>query len=327
MKLALLFCISILNFQQALAGGGIGGVCQWVCGRDPGGAACASCSGNSKNNQEFEQLFEINNLSHPESALIHGESIFISEMGPDTEDIKNADGDLVKYFLNGKKDQGFTLRAPLHSPMGMAIKDDLIFVADIDRVVAIDLASGEKAYEVSLEEEGANFLNDLVLVKRKWLLVTATNLKKVFAINLETQNYIELELDLKGSAPNGLAYDGKNGALYIAANERHELGEPGNGRLLERYLDENLRLIPSLSRSAYLGKFLDGVTLDDKSIYLSDWYGFGNDGRVYRLNKELFLERTIPFHTAGLADFHYSPERKLLVTPNLTEGKARIYKK
>jgi hypothetical protein len=276
---------------------------------------------------------EITGLKHPESGLFVKDMIYITEMGEKTRGSNDKDGRVARYFLNGKNDERFQFQGQLTNPMGMAYAQGVLYIADYDRVIGVSTRTGEVVYTQSLALFGANFVNDLVIVDNRFLICTDSALKKIFKIDLSSniRNVQELNLgrfapiDL---APNGLYYDEKNRALYLASNGKHALGKEGNGYFMVfrvQNLEKNqLELLVYFRR----GKFFDGVVKTPFGVMISDWGGYENDG-VLHVFKDFWngnrrLYKKIKLGTKGLADidFHYS--KRILLAPDLLSGKVRL---
>lgn len=166
---------------------------------------------------------------NPESVLALEDKIYVSTMGKETGPIKNGDGDLSRYNQWGQLTKNFKVNHDLHSPMGMSVIGNSLFVVDIDRIVSISTNDGSFQFEISLEKEGVNFLNDIVVINSRYLVVSATNREALYLIDSNAKAYEKLEISI--AHPNGLAYDSLHKILYVSGNKRHELGEYGNGSI------------------------------------------------------------------------------------------------
>ncbi len=266
----------------------------------------------------------INSFNHPESVLVEQNTLWISDMGQNPSEVENADGNLVKYNLSGDLDQTFTLKTKLNSPMGMAIIKDTIYLADINRVVGVNKNSGELDQVFDLSFSSSVFLNDIVAIEDQYLIVTATDIKKIYLISLNQNKVEELNIDFHGYTPNGVFYEKQTHILYFASNEKHALGQEGNGKV-SKYLFENKKA--TFQQEFSVGKFLDGVFVKEDQIVVSDWQSAGNDGKIYILDKSsIVLSHEFSLKTSGLADMDYSEKNKVLVTPDFIQGIVRLYK-
>lgn len=266
----------------------------------------------------------IEGLIHPESALVTNSSLFISDMGEDTGAVKNGDGNLLKYHHDGTINSDFELKTPLHSPMGMALNGDTLYIADVDRVVGIHSESGELVFAADFSSYGATFLNDLVVIDQRYIVVSATALKKIFVHDLILNKSWELIINLEGRAPNGLAWDEQERILWFAANKAHTLGDVGNGQILQVTLNDDFKQ-GEASLFQELGRFLDGIVVTEDKIFVSDWFGFGADGKVYEISRAATDEvQTFELALSGLADFSYDTKTNKFYMPELTQGRVQV---
>lgn len=321
MKIVFVFCLlavstGVLAQLRPIPNGGRGRTIP----HDPSGR------GTWNGKVSFTKLRTVTGFSHPESVLVGKSSIFISDMGEDTDSLVK-DGEIVKYSFEGGVDTSFKLKEPLISPMGMSEFNNSLYIADQNRVVVISSVTGDFEWELDLSHMGATFLNDVKLIDHRYLLVSATNLKRIYCIDTFTKSLIDFNIDLQNNAPNGIEFDSENSILYIAANKEHKLGEYGNGVVLSYSLDMKNKEALMLSKK-YIGKFIDGISIDGESILISDWFSRKADGRIYTLNKTTleYIKETI-FQTSGLADFDYDETKKLLVNPDFVNGKIYFYRK
>lgn len=266
----------------------------------------------------------LSGFQHPESTLVTKDAIFVSDMGKSTDSDK-MDGMVYKFDLNGVLDSNFNVKTELKSPMGMTIIGQQLYIVDMDRVVVLSVENGDMLKEYDFRHLGASFLNDIVAVGSRYLYVTATNLKKVFIVDIYTGLINNSDLDLMSAAPNGITYDSYRSQLYISANRVHSLGEEGNGLVISYNLNSSNRSY--INEMRYIGKFIDGITFKRNNLIVSDWVSRQNEGKLYYLNRyTLKLNATHEMNTAGLADISYDRNAELLVNPDLVHGRVYIYK-
>ena len=277
------------------------------------------------NAQALDLKFTVEDLDHPESVLITQNAIYISEMGIDTGEVIQ-DGDIQKRNLFGKVDQKFKVNTPLTSPMGMGISRNHLYIADVDKIVILSATTGEFINQINMSHFKVNFLNDIEIISNRYLIITATNLKKVFCYDLVQDIFLDLNIDLKGNAPNGVTFDTVHKELYISANEAHTLGNDGNGKVLVYNIDFK-NLDSKLIRSTSLGRFLDGIEIQNQSVILSDWFSREKEGKLYSLNKKTLQTNNhdLLLNIGGFADFDFNQKTKFLAAPALTENKVYIY--
>ena len=139
-------------------------------------------------------------------------------------------------FIAGGRD-GVTL----HSPKGMFLAGDTLWVADIDAVRAFDVASGAHLISINLAPDGAVFLNDVTRAPDGTLYVSDTRYvfsdsgvrhqgpDRVYRIGPDRAISIAVQGDTLG-APNGVFWDQDGQRLLIAAIGRERIFEwrPGD---------------------------------------------------------------------------------------------------
>jgi hypothetical protein len=279
----------------------------------------------------FDFVAEANVGGQPESVIGDQSFLYASNMGVgENPFLKDGNGYISKLSYDGTvlDQDSITLAGGLDAPTGMALLDNQLFVADLDEVIGFDLDGQAPPTRIDLRPFGVSFLNDLVAVSDRHLVVSATNVKKLFLVDTVAQSTTALQLDFTLDHPNGLAFDERTGQLYIAANKQHTIGATtANGEILKLNLDVVGNSASFVSQAQNAGFFLDGISLlgDDQLIY-SDWVSFGNPTGLLRRVDLDNLEPSAPTHLdlKGFADFHWQPNRHILAAPNLVEGKVRI---
>lgn len=152
--------------------------------------------------------------------------------------LRDADGDGVAEFRS-------TFAEGLNSPFGMALVGDRFYVANTDAVVAFGYAEGataatgpaEKIVDLPAGPINHHWTKDLIA---SWdgtkLYATAGSNSNVGENGMEAEENraAVLEIDLATRQmrlfasglrnPNGLAWNPENGALWVAVNERDEIG-------------------------------------------------------------------------------------------------------
>ena len=154
-----------------------------------------------------------------------------------------ADGaiDSLRFIAGGVR--GVTL----HSPKGMFLAGDTLWVADIDALRAFDVSTGAPLASVDLAPDGALFLNDVTRAPDGIFYISDTRLEfsdsgvrhrggdRVYRVASDGRVSIAVESDTLGR-PNGVFWDQDGQRLLIAA-----IGAP---RIFEfRPSDSTLRLI------------------------------------------------------------------------------------
>ncbi|MEM8906364.1 MAG: hypothetical protein AAGD05_00845 [Bacteroidota bacterium] len=263
---------------------------------------------------------EISGFAAPEGIVADAQYIYVSNVGEKlapTE--KDGDGFISRLDKLGQmQEQQFI--AGLHAPKGMVIQQEILYVADVDRVKGFQLPGGEPVFDLDFSPSKANYLNDLAVDKAGNLLVSATNLGQIFRIDTEGEGtYSALEVDGDLSGVNGLFFDRRTNQLFV--NSYGKNNEP-NGALGVMNLGATGTLL--LKRLGTYEGYLDGLlVLGSNLMVFTDWKKFEKAGEL--LVMDLLNHQTHPFELsqkiAGPADFYFDPATKILWMPMMMENK------
>ncbi|MBC7862670.1 MAG: ATP-binding protein [Bacteroidia bacterium] len=259
----------------------------------------------------------ISGFSSPESVISDGKFIYVSNLGLKPQPtVKDTDGYISKLSLKGEIIK-LKFIAGLNAPKGMAVSGNKLYVTDIDAVKGFDLKTGKEVFNLSFEKEKLNFLNDLCNKDEKHLFVSATDVSKIFEIDLAAKKYSELIATDSLLNPNGLYYDSKIKALYVATMNK-------KGRLYSVVLGERKNMRVTIFSEVGL---YDGLWMAGKDFFVSDW-GFDGKGKI-----KLFNSFEMKFSTpdlkgknsfSGPADFYYNEKTKKFWIPEMLTGNLHI---
>ena len=119
-------------------------------------------------------------LSQPESAYYDAgsQSIFISNLAgrPDEKDGK---GWITRADINGKVVETEWVKG-LNAPKGMRSVKGILWVSDIDRVIGIEIKSGQQKHTVEIKD--AKFLNDVAVDNEGVVYVSDMFGNKIYSI-------------------------------------------------------------------------------------------------------------------------------------------------
>ena len=263
---------------------------------------------------EPEKVWQAEGLDGPESAVLEsGEGVlYVSNVNGDAG-AADGNGYISKLSLKGEiLDKEWV--TGLDAPKGLALHDGKLYVSDIDKLVVIDIATGQIV--ASHEASGATFLND----------VSAHEDGRVFVSDM-MQNQIwmlegdQLELWLEDEAlgnPNGVLAEGDRLLIATWGKPKEDFSTDVPGQL--KAIDYETKEIQSLGDEP-VGN-LDGLEADGQGGYLvTDWlsgvlYTFDADGKA-----EMVMDLN-----QGSADHEYVEGEKLVVIPMMMDGTVAAYK-
>lgn len=266
------------------------------------------------NTAQLELVWETLGFNNPESVIYDpsNDVLFVSNVnGSPTE--KDGNGYISKVLLDG------TILSKkwvigLNAPKGLAIYEDTLYVADIDTLVAIDIASGtiSNSYQV----DDAKFLNDVAADKDGKIFVTDMLLNRIHYLSDDQFNIWLESPDLEN--PNGLHVEGDHLILGAWGVMTDGFATEIPGHLKSISLQD--KSITSLGGDP-IGN-LDGVESDgNNGYYVTDWMA----GKLYQINRKgeatLLLELE-----QGMADLEVLLEQNLILLPMMKNDKVLAYK-
>ena len=249
----------------------------------------------------------------PESAYYDADTgaLFISQMGEGGGGAKDGDGwisklDTAGKILNDKWVVG------LNAPKGLRSHRGTLWVTDIDRLIAIHIASGRIAHTVEVPD--AKFLNDVAIDDEGAVYVSDMQTSRIHRYHNGELSVFAEGRDMEN--PNGLLVE--KDKLIVAAwglDIQHDFSTAVPGRLYA--LDLKTRQRTDLTEP--LGN-LDGLEADGRGGHIvTDWVS----GDVYRIRKgEVKIIMKLP---KGAADIAFLTDRDRLIIPRMLENQVTAF--
>jgi hypothetical protein len=256
-------------------------------------------------------------LQHPESIISDGAFFYATNIGETLSPItKDGDGSIYKLSLDGKLIEQRFNKSTLNAPKGTAIINGVLYVADIDRVVGIDIQTGQLVKEVDLASFGTSFLNDITVKNETTLFVGSIDVSKIFVITLSNPAQIEV-LDVPEiKSPNGLYYNKPTNQLFFVELVRNDLLQGKIG-----VIDWDKDNHPRMTYLSDLKGNFDGLQMIDKNTLLvSDWYNF-KELKCRLVKVDIAHKKATPFlDNVDAADILYNKKNGNLILPGLVKG-------
>jgi sugar lactone lactonase YvrE len=266
------------------------------------------------NAQTLEKLWEVAGLEGPESIVFDSKQkvYYVSNIAGSPVD-KDGNG-----YISKLDEKGSILTQKwitgMNAPKGLGIHNGKLYVADIDNVLIIDIASSK--IEATLPAAGATFLNDVAVAPNGDVYISDT-----FAGNsiYRIQNgKIELWLkDEKLNCPNGLLVKGNEiiVASWGVITNQETFETAVKGKLLS--VSINNKTIKDISGSFMNG---DGLVAYKDGYVVTDWAA----GKVFFVDKK-GTSKEIGSYNAGTADIELVNNSTLLI-PQMSEGKILAFR-
>ena len=252
--------------------------------------------------QQLQKIWETDTIFRvPESVLFDakGNLLFVSNIDGDSKE-KDGKGHISKIGTDGKIID-LTWVSGLNAPKGMASKGNMLYVADVDAVVGIDIPSAMVIKRVEIP--GAKFLNDLAMDEAGTLFVSDSET----GIIHEISDVKPKPLITGRTRPNGVLWFNKK--LYFAdAGALYSYEKDGN----------HIEIARGMERST------DGIEpYENGRFIVSSWVGaiylVSPNGQV----KELLNTKDNGINTA---DIGYDKKKKILYVPTFNSNRVVAYK-
>jgi glucose/arabinose dehydrogenase len=243
----------------------------------------------------------------PESVFATPEGVtYISEIG---EFGKLGDGKITRIAADGKRT---TMADGLNDPKGLDMFNGQLYVADMDRVVRIDAASGAQTViaAASAFPQKPVFLNDIEIDGLGNVYVSDSgddhgNGAGIFKIAPDGKLTQVLKAKAGIQRPNGLLMDGPDRLL---------VADFGTGKLFSVQIGSKKTSVTLLNQG-FGGA--DGLVRDANGLlYVSDWAG----GNVWQLTEPKATPQRIIQGYQSAADISLSADGKSLLIPDMKAG-------
>lgn len=264
---------------------------------------------------DWEMSWETTDLANPESVVydetrdilfVSNQNYAKSAVGGTIAKISTSGAVIDKEWVKGLKE-----------PKGLHIQGSKLYVADVTKLLEIDIESGKILKEYLGKE--AKFLNDVTSDNKGRVYVSDMFTSSIYRLNKKgefTKWISSLELE----NPNGLLCD--NGYMYIAAWGRFTNGKPleaPKGNFIKIKISN--KKISKISTKA-LGN-LDGLQkVSSGEFLLSDWVA----GGVYSFSKKSGVNKIISTPKSS-GDILHLKEKGMIIIPMAVQGKLLSYVK
>lgn len=192
----------------------------------------------------------------------------------------------------------------MSGPKGMAIVNDMLFVADLDELVLIDLEHGKISSKIQVE--GASGLNDITPGNDNDLYISDSNAGKIFRY---ADGKVSAFHDDAPGRPNGLLMD--QGKLLTAFSQTSE------------FLSYDPVSLEKTVIATGIGAG-DGVTpTNNAGVYLvSDW-----NGEIFVIGTDGFKQSVLDTkeQKKNTADIWFIPEKSLVLVPTFFDNRVVAY--
>ena len=265
-------------------------------------------------------LKEVKGFSYPESITSDLKYYYVSNLGKELNPMAtDSDGFITRMSKNGDIiEQSFLPEIKLNSPKGLAVLDNNLWIADVNRILVVSLKTRIVVWKKEFPE--TRYLNDIVVKDEATVYVSATDINVIYEIDFLTDTVRVYDTESLIDGPNGMAIDNLSDNLYVAGYGSN--GKPG---YICRF---NLRTgeVQKISPPGYY----DGIYFTFGKYIYTDW-GTEPDGSkgkllMYDVRYDKIVQLLEDRNFRGPADFHYVPGRKQVLLPCMLEHTVYIIK-
>jgi len=305
--------MTLLSFSLFSCGGSGNQQAEKETGNDEAAQDTVAALPQSGRSMQLKEL----PVGSPESIISDGTHYYVSNVGeklaPSTKD---GDGYIMKLDAEGTVVAEKFIDG-LDAPKGSAIVEGKFYVADVDKVRIFDLVTGEADGEIDFSKSGTMFLNDLTPMGKGKLVVSATDVNRLYTIDLSDRSYEELVTRPTIQGPNGLWYEAAEKALYVVSYPGEPIGVLGKVSL--KKMEGNA--YPYEQVNPFQG-MLDGLAVYGDKAFVSDWNR--QSIIVIDLSSGQVGGFKLPSQVQGPADFYFDSEKGEIWLPGMQENTITI---
>ncbi|MDD3479239.1 MAG: hypothetical protein PHI42_02480 [Paludibacteraceae bacterium] len=208
------------------------------------------------------------NLQICYSVCPYQDGLLISNWGTDSINPLNQEG---KGYIAFHKEGVTSILIPadgtLSAPKGMAVKDDYLFVADVNKVVVYNLNETSDQPQVISFPEGNDFVSDVAIIGNV-LLAAVTNTSSIYALDISNLAHINVgSLAVYAVVPGATSLCVSDYHLFIGSSTTY--GEPTEFNVI--YMIDDLSNPVAQPITHRIGQYQDlALTPDGESLYFID---------------------------------------------------------
>ena len=208
------------------------------------------------------------NLQICYSVCPYQDGLLITNWGTDSINPLNQEG---KGYIAFHKEGVTSILIPadgtLSAPKGMAVKDDYLFVADVNKVVVYNLNETSGQPQVIPFPEGNDFVSDVVIVGNV-LLAAVTNTSSIYALDISNLAHIDVgSLAVYAVVPGATSLCVSDYHLFIGSSTTY--GEPTEFNVI--YMIDDLSNPVAQPMTHRIGQYQDlALAPDGESLYFID---------------------------------------------------------
>ena len=252
-------------------------------------------------------------VNAPESVYVDSASgfIFVSQIGG-APDQRDGNGAISKLNGDGTVNNAAWVSG-LNAPKGLRSHDGMLWTADLDEVIGIDIAAG--TIKARMKIAGAQFLNDVAVGADGTVYVSDTIGSRIYAVKDGKSSVFAEGEEME--YPNGLLVEGDKLVVGGWGKPEADFTTKVPGRLFTVDLKTKQKTAITPEPTANI----DGLESDGQGGYIVSDYMAGKIMRIAGDGSVTVLRQFMQ----GTADIGYVPGSKLVIVPHMAENKVAAY--
>ncbi|WP_162052462.1 SMP-30/gluconolactonase/LRE family protein [Pontibacter pamirensis] len=256
---------------------------------------------------ELEQAWASDNTLRTPESVVHDpvrNTIYVSNINKQSGTRKDGDGFISRLSTTGQIEELYWVSG-LNDPKGTALHNNVLYVADVDEIVAISTQTGSVLGKY--KAENARNLNGITVDNNGTVFVTDSDQKRIYQLN---NGRVSVWVDnTRRDNPNGIY---KEGNRMIVAFKN-------SGKI--RFLDPETKNFTDWTDGIDAA---DGIAeAGDGNYLISSW-----DGEIYYVNSN--GKNWSVLNTKGqnmnTADISYAERLGLLLVPTFKDNRVVAYR-
>ncbi|GAB3527340.1 gluconolaconase [Pontibacter brevis] len=269
-----------------------------------------SCIGrlfSSRAPVQLEQAWASDNTFRTPESVIHDpvrNTIYVTNINKQSGNRKDGDGFVSRLGTNGEIEELYWVSG-LNDPKGTALHNNVLYVADVDEIVAISTQSGSVLGKY--KAENARNLNGIAVDDNGTVFVTDSEHKRIYQLrNGRVSTWID---NTRRDNPNGIFVDGNR--MIVAFKN--------SGKV--RLLDPETKNFTDWTDGI---KAADGIAEAGEGNYLvSSW-----DGEIFYINSDGKSWSVLNTQSQNMntADISYADRLGVLLVPTFKDNRVVAYR-
>ncbi|MEK7990642.1 MAG: hypothetical protein VSS52_006515 [Thiotrichaceae bacterium] len=267
----------------------------------------------------FSELWTLDEgLDRPESVAYDAkrERLYVSNVQGEPLGM-DGKGYISIISLEGKTLDAAWVVDGLNAPKGMAVTENILYVSDIDALVAINIDQGKVMQRYIAE--GAKFLNDVTVDSKGNVYVSDMFMDTIHC--LCDGKFSVWVQDAALASPNGLFAEADRLIVGSWGVRTKGFQTSEKGYLKTIAYADNSKIIPLGATDSFAN--VDGVESDGAGgYYVTDWMA----GKLFAVSADGKAQELMDY-PQGSADLEYIPEKGLLLVPMMLNKQVKAFKK